>query len=90
MRDIDQIIKAVQQISPAVKVQQLKVSNPGDDDGIWFFEQPGSEHEVQIESSDGMCPFLVETDESEARFTTDSIEETTQIVAQLLHLGTSD
>ena len=54
---------------PLVNVQQLQVLHPGaDDDEIWFFRCPGSELEVQIESSTGMCPFLIETNESNVRF----------------------
>jgi len=87
MRDVDQIIESIMKIYPAVKVRQLKVSHPGaDDDGIWFFEQPGSEFEVQIESPGGMCPFLIETDQSDARVTTNSVEETLETLTKLLHL----
>ena len=87
MRDVDEIIRLIKNICPAIEVQQLQVSHPGaDDDGIWFFEQPGSEFEVQIESSEGMCPFVVETDENDVRITTTSIDETVEIVTRLLHL----
>jgi len=87
MRDIDQIIQSIKNICPTVNVRQLIVSHPGaDDDGLWFFKRPGSEFEVQIESSMGVCPFLIETDESDARLTAKSIDETVEIVAKLLHL----
>ncbi|HKF23024.1 MAG TPA: hypothetical protein VKE93_15735 [Candidatus Angelobacter sp.] len=87
MRDVDQIIQAITKIYPAVKVRQLKVSHPeADDDGIWFFEQPGRECEVQIESPKGMCPFLIETDQSDTRFTANSVEETVETLTKLLHL----
>jgi len=88
MRDVEKIIHEITRAYPAVKVRQLQVSHPGmDDDGIWFFVQPNSDFEVQIESSWGMCPFLIETHESNARFRSTSIDETIQIVATLLHLG---
>jgi hypothetical protein len=87
MRDIDQISQSIMNICPTVKVRQLRVSHPGtDDDGLWFFKRPGSESEVQIESSKGLCPFLIETDESDACFTTKSIEETVEVLTKLLHL----
>lgn len=87
MRDVDQIIQSITRTYPAVKVRQLKVTHPGaDDDGIWFFEQPGSECEVQIESSQGMCPFLIETDQSDIRVTASSVEETVETLTKLLHL----
>ena len=86
MRDVDEIIQRIQQLYPTVGVGQLQVSHLGDDDGIWYFDQPGSEYQVQIESSRGMCPFLVETDENETRITANSVDETVQTVAKLLHL----
>ncbi|MBZ5657711.1 MAG: hypothetical protein LAO56_20795 [Acidobacteriia bacterium] len=87
MRDIDQIIRSITQIYPAVTARQLSVSHPGvDDDGLWFFQRAGSEFEVQIESSTGMVPFLIETDESDARLTAKSINETLEILTKLLHL----
>jgi hypothetical protein len=90
MRDVDQIIRSIKNISPRVEVQQLQVSHPGaDDDGLWFFDQPDSEFQVQIESSDGMCPFCIETDESDVRFTSTSIKETVDTLARLLHLDAS-
>jgi hypothetical protein len=33
-----------------------------------------------------MCPFLIETDETEARLTTNSVEETVQTLSVLLRL----
>jgi hypothetical protein len=87
MRDVDKIIELVRAICTAVQVRQLKVLHPGnDDDGLWFFNQPGSPFEVQIESSYGVCPFLIETDETPERFTTDSVAETVQTISVLLHL----
>src|SRR5258708_37734241 len=77
MRDVDKIVELIRSVHPAVVVEQLKVSHPGaDDDGPWFFGQPDSPFQVQIESSNGTCPFLIETDETNARFTTNSVEET--------------
>ncbi len=90
MRDVDQIIELIRSICPAVKVRQLRVSLPGaDDDGLWFFEQPATEFEVQIESSTGMCPFLIETEENDATFTAVSVDEALATLTKLLHLGTT-
>jgi hypothetical protein len=86
MRDVDRIIQLVRDVCPAADVQQLRVSHPGaDDDGLWYFGQPASEFQVQIESPNGMCPFLVETDENDDRLTGRSVEETVEIVTRLLH-----
>jgi hypothetical protein len=88
MRDVEQIIELVRQMCPAVEVNQLKVLHPeADDNGLWFFNQPESQFKVQMESTSGMCPFLIETDETAARFTTNSVEETVQTLSVFLHLA---
>lgn len=88
MRDVDQIIRRIQEAFPGVQVRQLKVRFPGrDDDGIWFFTHPETDFEVQIESGYGTCPFLIETTETNDRFNANSIEETVQTVIKLLHLA---
>ncbi len=87
MRDVDRIIQLVRDICPALEVKQLRVLHPGaDDDGLWYFDQPASEFQVQIESPEGMCPFLVETDENDDRLTGRSVEETVEILTRLLHI----
>jgi hypothetical protein len=88
VRDIDTLIQSMTAIYPTVRVRQLEVSHPGaDDDGLWFFQDPNSETEVQVESSMGMCPFLVETDESDVRLTVTSVDQAVETLARLLHLG---
>src|ERR1700745_1728437 len=62
-RDIDRIIDAVKQRTPNVEVVQWKKSLLADDDGIWWFQHPGIKEDIQIESTDGNCPFVVETNE---------------------------
>jgi hypothetical protein len=75
MRDIEQVIQAITRICPTVTVRQLEVSHLGaDDDGLWFFTRPGSNFEVQIESPNGMCPFLIESDEGDSRFNSNSVQ----------------
>jgi hypothetical protein len=84
-RDIEVIIERVQTRNPTIKVHQLKVTHEADDDGIWFFN--GDEGvEVQLESSSGMCPFLIETSETSARYDAKTIDEATTILLRLLHL----
>ena len=91
MRDVEKIIELIREISPATEVEQLKVSHPGaDDDGLWFFSRPGRRFEVQIESSNGMCPFLIETNETNERFTANSVQETVQKLSVPLHLAKTD
>jgi hypothetical protein len=91
MLDVERIIERVREICPAVTIHQLKVLHPGaDDDGLWFFSKPESSFEVQIESASGMCPFLIETDESGTRYTAGSVEEAVKTLSTLLHLGKAD
>ncbi len=87
-RDIDRIIERVKHLVPDVQVQQLPVSHPGvDDDGLWFFGVPGIQKDIQIESSYGVCPFIVEHSDmkssSEAE-TAHSVEEAVEKVVAYL------
>jgi hypothetical protein len=60
MRDIEKVIERVKASLPEVQWEQLKVTHPADDDGLWFFTLPGLKESVQAESSSGMSPFIVE------------------------------
>jgi hypothetical protein len=62
-RDIDRVIALVRGRLPSVSVVQWHKTHPGDDDGIWWFRLPGVERDIQLESSFGTCPFLVEHDD---------------------------
>ncbi len=87
-RDIELVILSVQQELPDVSVWQLQKRHPGDDDGLWFFSLPGLEKDIQIESSTGNCPFLVETEEQssyEAR-TAQTVKEVTRMIVEYLGL----
>jgi hypothetical protein len=71
---------------PLVRWEQLGVTLPGDDDGLWFFWIPDVPGEVQIESSDGVCPFLVETDKHDDCVTTHTPHETADKIVEWLGL----
>ena len=74
-RDIDQIIERLRIEIPGVQLAQLQVRHPGaDDDGLWFITVPGKAGEVQLESSDGVCPFLIESDFGDERYHGHSVE----------------
>jgi hypothetical protein len=62
-RDIDQIIERVMHRLPSAVVDQIRPSHSSDEDGLWWFSLPGVERRIQIESTSGTCPFLVESDE---------------------------
>jgi hypothetical protein len=85
MADVDRVIELVRETFPDVIWSQLQVKYPADDDGLWFFHRPGQRPgRVQIESSYGMCPFLIESDTATERFNGGSPEETARIVLDLL------
>jgi len=89
VRDIENVIRSLHTIYPNVRVRQLEVSHPGaDDDGLWFFQTSDSKLEVQIESSIGMFPFVIETNENDTLVTTASVDQTIEALARLLHLKT--
>jgi len=59
-RDIDIVIERVRALHPDATIEQLKVSHPADDDGLWFFQLPKEKKSIQVESSTGAAPFLIE------------------------------
>lgn len=88
LRNVDRIIARVHAHKPQVEVWQLEVKHPGDDDGLWFFSLPQHEIQVQIESPDGQCPFLVENTGNDERLTCDSISTTVDAIVRLLEEDT--
>ncbi|HYX71363.1 MAG TPA: hypothetical protein VE732_01215 [Nitrososphaera sp.] len=85
--DIFLIIRLVQEHMPTVRWTQLRVSHPGaDDDGIWFFWIPGYPGDVQLESWNGMLPFLAETDKHDERVMCNSAEDAARVVCDWLLL----
>jgi hypothetical protein len=78
MRDIDVILAALRAQVPGLQARQIQVVHPGvDDDGVWMVGTGGPR--IQLESTTGMCPFLIETDAGPERFTASSIEEAVSI-----------
>jgi hypothetical protein len=87
-RDIDKIIAAAQDKHPQLQVEQLRVCFPGaDDDGLWYFTHPESAFEVQLESSRGTFPFLVETIRNNQRATVHSVTEAVRLIESWLGIG---
>ena len=81
MRDIDAIIGELKASYPAITAEQLGVSHPGaDDDGLWFFRYSESDIEIQLESSSGNAPFLVESSGSGERLLAVTIPEAVSMV----------
>jgi hypothetical protein len=85
MGDVDRVLELVQATYPDVRCQQLQVRHPGgDDDSLWFFTRPGSSNEVQIESPNGRCPFLIEHKGSPERRTGHTPEDVANTVREWL------
>lgn len=87
MREIDGILAEVKRSLPNVQISQLTVTHPADDDGVWFFKLPSDRNEVQIESSTGHCPFLIEHHATGDNFTGLSISEVVRKVVELIQLS---
>lgn len=86
--DIDVIIERVKEKCPQVKIWQLEVKNPFDDNGIWYFWLgESSDDEIQVENSNGQCPFYIETNRNDERRWGNSVNETVNIICE--HLETS-
>jgi hypothetical protein len=87
-RDIDLIIEQLAASVPGARIEQLKVSHPGaDDDGLWFINIPDEEKQVQIESSEGSCPFLIESNFNDERFEGHTVQEVVATVNCLFSLA---
>ena len=85
--DIDRVIALVRSRLSAVSVVQWHKKHPGDDDGIWWFRLPGIEREIQLESSFGTCPFLVEHDDMQStaeQWHAQSVEQAVEAVVGYL------
>lgn len=86
MRDINLIIEKVEQKLPDIDVWQPEKIYPSDDNGIWYFRLPDVEPDIQIESSFGCCPFIVETEEQssyDARTAT-TVDEAVEMIVEYL------
>jgi len=84
-RNIDHIIERLKTELPGVQVTQMQVAHPGaDDDGLWFVRIPGQAEEVQIESPNGSCPFLIESDLGHERHHGPTVEEVVSTVRRLM------
>lgn len=87
-RDIDFITEQLIASVPGIVIVQLKVPNPGaDDDGLWFINIPDRKNQVQIESSEGNCPFLIESAFNDERFHGHTVQEVVETVKHLFSLA---
>jgi hypothetical protein len=82
--DIEKVIEEVRRRVPGVRCDQLQVTQAADDDGIWFFDLPETGREVQVESWNGMCPFLVEGNATQDKVDCESVMRTVEVVVSRL------
>ena len=61
-RGIDQLTAALRRAYPDITVDPVREPRPGDEDGRWRVRHPAALTDVQILSSTGDAPFLVESD----------------------------
>ncbi|PHS10128.1 MAG: hypothetical protein COA78_11530 [Blastopirellula sp.] len=85
MNDIDTIIYQLGIKHPQWVVTQLNVTHEADDNGLWFITKPDSDAEIQLESSSGNFPFLVESTNSNHRITATDVEATIQAIEAALN-----
>jgi hypothetical protein len=87
-RDIEVIVEQLTANIPGIRIEQLKVRHPGaDDDGLWLINIGGHEEQVQIESSEGICPFLIESDFNNERPYGHTVEEVVATIKRLYALA---
>ena len=83
--DLQRIVQGVTAALPDVEWDQLRVSHAADDDGLWFFWRRGRrDDELQIESSSGASPFLIETNRDKERRWAMTPEEAVKTIVSLL------
>ena len=79
MRDIDQVLKALQRRYPELRVEQPPATHDA-----WFIDLPATLIKVRLESSTGDCPFLIESSLSQERLHAASIGEAINMVSTIL------
>jgi len=62
-KDIEQLTDALRRAYPEITIEQPRVAHTdADDQGVWYVNHPRAFTEVQVESSTGDVPFLIESD----------------------------
>ena len=87
-REIDDILDELSDAFPGLGHAQLQATHPADDDGLWYIYPPGCNRAtMQIESSNGSAPFLIEWDNgSQAgdRAIVNSADEAVRLIERLI------
>lgn len=85
MRDIDNILEIIKTRHPNLLVEQLEKINVGDDDGIWFIGD-----NIQIESWNGQCPFLIESTFDEKQLNCSNIHDAVEKIESMIAFCNKD
>jgi hypothetical protein len=74
INDVHRVIALVWHADPRISVKQFENAWPVDDEGLWFFYVAGERRSrVQIESSFGCCPFIVEGAQCRTGYVVDEV-----------------
>jgi hypothetical protein len=84
MRDIDQLIAALQRRHPDLRAEQRPATQ---NEGVWLVSLPTTPIAVQLESSTGNCPFLIESSLNRERVSAATIGEAINMVSTMLGSG---
>jgi len=79
-QDIDIVSERAFAEVPGLKIERLRHAHAADDDGVWFIRRGGEKDEMQLESSTGDFPFLVETSSSSERRTVATVDEAVTLI----------
>ncbi len=83
-RDIDEIIERITAVFPNIPFRRLPVPHLTEDGGLWMLAVPDRDTQVQVGSSYGIAPFLIESDHGEARFRVPNVSQAVSIIRTLL------
>jgi hypothetical protein len=83
--DIKKIIKQLNKLCPHLSIFQFSPLLDADDNGLWLISYNGIG--IQLESSSGNCPFLLESNEHNTRYHLNSINEVISKIETELNLS---
>lgn len=87
-RDIDEIRNALKAEFSGCIIDQLKVTHPADDDGLWYVDVPGCQT-IQLEAPNGNCPFTISFDQKNRMLDGKTVQDVLAKIRILLALPPS-
>lgn len=87
MRDIAKIIRRMHARCSTLDVEIVRVPGAGSARQVfWRFTRPPEAQVIQVESPDGMCPFLVGSNQGGPPLVGTSVHEVVDIICGMLNL----